>query len=74
MSNLPEHIVLNEQRQYQRTIDKAAFMKDKPKHGKGRKHLRLIDDHNADQEVVKAEDGENNYDITFAERMVIDYE
>jgi len=64
MSNLPEHVILNEQRQYQLTIDKAAFMKDKqsPKHGKGRKHLILIDNHNADQEVVKAVKGESSYE------------
>ena len=65
MSNLPEHVVLNEQRQYQRTIDKAAFMKDKgnPKHGKGRPHLILIDNLKADQEVVKAEEGVDSYDV-----------
>ena len=64
MSNLPEHIVLNDQRQYQLTIDKAEFMKDKdkPRHGRGRPHLILIDEHNADQEVVKAEKGESSYD------------
>lgn len=54
MSNLPEqtHIILNEQRQYQLTIDKAAFMKDKPKHGKGRPYM-VINDNNADDKIVQ---------------------
>jgi len=56
MSNLPEqtHIVLNEQRQYQLTIDKAEFMKDKrsPKHSKGRPYM-VINDRNADDKVVQ---------------------
>ena len=65
MSNLPEHIVLNDQRQYQLTIDKAEFMKekDKPRHGRGRPHLILIDEHNADQEVSAAvSNSGSNYD------------
>jgi len=64
MSNLPEHIVLNDQRQYQLTIDKAAFMKDKqnPKHGKGRPHLMLIDKLKVDMDVDRAEKGESSYD------------
>jgi len=54
MSNLPEHIVLNEQRQYQLTIDKAEFMKDKqsPKRSKGRPYM-VINDSNADDKIVQ---------------------
>jgi len=65
MSNLPGHIELYNQRQYQLTIDKAAAMKDKekPRHGRGRPHLILIDEHNADQEVSAAvSNSGSNYD------------
>ena len=57
MNNLPEQsqcIILNDQRQYQRRIDKAEFMKDqsKTKHSKGRPHM-VINDSNAADKVVQ---------------------
>ena len=65
MSNLPGHTVDFKQRTYQATMDKNEFMKDKdkPRHGRGRPHLILIDEHNADQEVSAAvSNSGSNYD------------
>ena len=56
------HVKLNIQRLYQLTIDTAAFMKDKPKHGKGRPHLMLIDKLKVDMDVDRAKKGESSYD------------
>ena len=66
MSNLPEHIVLNDQRQYQLTIDKENVgvieAKYPVKKSKGRPYLLRGDDLKVDRAIEALEKVESNYE------------